>query len=93
MSQTFFVCAMADDAVSVLGSSYDRKCSQCQARVMVAPSGQRALLANPSFVILCLRCFKALPPEEVNLAPSPISDSEIIREMWDTRPNLRRSRN
>ena len=50
LPQIILVCALADAALMVAGSTFDRACSQCKARVMVPPSGRAALARDPTMV-------------------------------------------
>jgi predicted RNA-binding Zn-ribbon protein involved in translation (DUF1610 family) len=89
------VCASASDPLMVAGTVFDRACSQCGARVMVAPSGRRALARDPELVLLCVRCgFEAMsqcPDRTVHLATLPADD--IAQEIASVQPNTWRKRN
>jgi predicted RNA-binding Zn-ribbon protein involved in translation (DUF1610 family) len=95
LPEKVLVCASADAELSVSGASFDRACSQCGARVMVAPSGRRALARDPELVLLCIRCgFEAMgqcPDRTVHLATLPPDD--IAQEIASAQPNIWRKRN
>jgi hypothetical protein len=44
LPQKLLVCALADADLTVGGSTFNRACSQCNARIMVAPLGRAALV-------------------------------------------------
>jgi predicted RNA-binding Zn-ribbon protein involved in translation (DUF1610 family) len=87
------VCASANAELSVSGASFDRACSQCGARVMVAPSGRRALARDPELVLLCIRCgFEAMsrcPEGSIQIAAAP----DAAQEIASAQPNIWRKRN
>jgi hypothetical protein len=88
------VCALADAELTVAGSTFDRACSQCKARIMVAPSGRAALARDPTMVLACVRCaVKAVssdPEVSIALAGAP---SDIVCEIKSAQPNFWRKRN
>jgi hypothetical protein len=90
---TFIVCADADKAITVRGSSFDRRCWTCGRRVMVSPSSQRLLRQRPKLGILCGACFDKRPDAATAtrlLAAPP----ETIAEEYSTAiPNFWRRRN
>lgn len=87
------VCADAEAPNCVPGSVFDRVCSTCGRKLMVAPSGQELLKARPDMVTVCAKCAapKLLDPAtEVELA----ADADVVvDEVRRSGPNLRRSRN
>lgn len=89
----YLVCAHATAEMAVANSSFDRHCSRCGSRVMIAPSGQR-LLRKKRLEIICAFCV----PEVV--AGFPHGDKVIIKrpagsrgEMRNAMPNWWRKRN
>lgn len=87
------VCAPADPSLEIPGSSYDRFCSRCGCRLMIAPSGQAFLLQHPAAQIVCLRCHLGSPvdpDEEMAVAGDA---ARVLAEMATARPNMRRHRN
>lgn len=50
------ICQSAEFELPVAGSTFDRVCSKCGARLMVAPSGQEALVRDPSIELACIPC-------------------------------------
>jgi hypothetical protein len=95
LPERVLVCALADAVLMAAGTTFDRACSQCKARVMVAPSGQRALARDPELVLLCVRCgFEAMsqcPDRTVHLATLPLDD--VAQEIASAQPNTWRKRN
>ena len=85
------VCARATEPVTTRGSTFDRHCGQCGARVMISPSGQRVLKSKKPRII-CLQCVAAYrgPHIDVWAAASP---EELEREKRDAIPNVHRERN
>lgn len=83
------VCAPADSPTVVPGSIFGRRCSACDREVMIAPSGQSRLRADPGIAILCASCFLAsakCDPFEI----SPAAPIDIIgREARSAEPNPR----
>jgi hypothetical protein len=88
------ICQYADFEMTIEGSTFDRCCSKCGVRLMIAPSGQAALAREPSIVLLCLGCGVVemmADGEPVELARLPID--AVMRDARAIRPNLRRYRN
>lgn len=87
------VCGLADAPLMVAGTSFDRACSKCGARVMVAPSGRLALARDPELVLLCVRCgfeaMKQCPEGSVQIA----LPSGSVEEIASVQPNTWRKRN
>lgn len=70
------VCAAANSPLTVRGSSFNRRCSACQVQVMIAPSGERRLRAEPEIIIVCLGCARRLGKVRVlPQAPDQIAES------------------
>lgn len=93
MTQEFLVCMRADAEWVAQGSSFNRTCSRCTARVMVAPSGQALLRREPLLAIVCSICYARHPPNlpvDVRLAGEP---QQIAREILSAVPNFWRKRN
>ena len=94
MPDIVLICIAADAPLTVAGSSFNRVCSECSTRVMVAPSGRRMLAAHPAATILCTDCFAkrhGIQPDDVaELAAQP---EELSAEMKAAIPNPYRSRN
>ena len=86
------VAMRANDAPMVpQGATFDQKCSDCAATVVLAPSGQRFLAEHPGIKIQCLRCFKPVDGDE-NYSTA-FSTEERRHEHASIRPNpyLRRN--
>jgi len=91
----FLACAPAEAAERmVAGSTFDRSCAQCRARVMIAPSGRAALARTPETVVICYDCaiaqMAATGQGTIELAAPA---AEIAREIRTTQPNTWRKRN
>lgn len=93
MKADVLVCAPATAEMAARGSVFDRSCSKCGERVMVAPSGQRMLKEIPGLPIICMRCYYVAVRgrECVNIWAAPME--EIERERRDAIPNMHRRRN
>ncbi len=87
------ICAPADFPNTVRGSTFDRLCSKCSGRVMLAPSGQKMMEQHPNADILCFYCFLLgeVPGEPVGLTAATID--ELRAEIASTVPNTWRMRN
>jgi len=85
------ICQFADFELTVAGSTFDRVCSKCGVRLMIAPSGQAALARDPSIELACIPCGMAGVHSLDDIAPLPIAD--VVRELKTARPNMRRHRN
>lgn len=86
------ICALADAAVVVPGSSFEHVCAECGRRVMVAPSGQKVLKQFSSMpTISCMDC------APVDWLRQPLefigTVEEIASEVHNARPNKWRERN
>jgi hypothetical protein len=84
------ICMRADyPGPTVRGSSYDRVCSACQARVQISPAGQRELKADPKIEILCEPCFHARQPQPGDrieyLGEEEPAASELAPNLWRNR--------
>lgn len=85
------VCMRATAPFTVPGSDSSRSCSECGARVMIAPSGQSMLKAHPRARLICVRCFRSnLRPEDVVGVPDL---DATLEEMQRAVPNLWKERN
>ncbi len=91
------VCAHADSPKVVPGSIFTHRCQRCGAYVMVAPSGQEVLKANPLAIVICMDCLNQDDIEVSNgeasncyLAESP---EELAKSLAASVPNMRRRRN
>lgn len=84
------ICALADVVRIAVGTNFDRQCSLCDARVALSPSGQRLLANQPQLEIICARCYEPDPDEVPRLADDL---PEIMKEVAESVPNLRRTRN
>ena len=87
------ICMEATAAFTTPGATYDRRCSRCDIRVMIAPSGQALLKEHPEATILCIRCYgedDSLHEEPLRLPASP---ETIAAEMRLARANDWRNRN
>ncbi|HEU0180340.1 MAG TPA: hypothetical protein VFV58_39390 [Blastocatellia bacterium] len=77
------ICARADADWATRGSSFDRKCGECGAQVIVSPSSQRLLKKRTAMPIICEQCWLALgglkPGDEVRLPDKPEVVAEEIR--------------
>ena len=93
-SLRFLICAPADAVTMVEGSTFDRACSQCGARVMVAPSGRAMLAMNPETILMCYACGLAAMSRDDNVTVElAASASDIAREVRSAQPNIWRKRN
>jgi hypothetical protein len=75
------ICALADAPHVVPGSVFDRHCTVCGWRVMVAPTGQRMLAQIDMLRIVCEHCF------EGNVKPG---DEFALPERWTVLDEARR---
>jgi hypothetical protein len=93
--QRFLACAPADEALRMVeGTTFDRKCSQCETRVLVAPSGRAALARNPEMILICYPCAVAAMDRHGNpIIELAASAAEIAREVGTAQPNIWRKRN
>jgi hypothetical protein len=92
--EKILVCASADAPLMAAGSTFDRACSQCGVRVMVAPSGRLALSRDPDLVLLCMRCaleaMNQCPEGSIQIAALPFGS---VEEIASAQPNTWRKRN
>lgn len=86
------IAAPADAPLTSPGSTFTHQCGKCGRRVMVAPTGQRLLREQPGTSIVCLPCFLADPPKNLEFRPAG-STEEIRREVASAVPNQWRVRN
>lgn len=77
----------------VEGTTFDRACAQCRARVMVAPSGRAMLARNPETVIICIDCAVSMMAETGGTVELAATAAEIAREVRTSQPNTWRKRN
>ena len=85
-------CMRATAPLTVPGSDFSRSCTLCHTRVMIAPSGQRALEADPKMKIVCVRCVRrTLKPEDIVTLPMALDAT--LDEAATSVPNLWRERN
>lgn len=94
--EAFIVCALADQALTVEGFSFDRSCSRCKRRVMIAPSGMKQLQAEPMIQVLCVECLIELFQKgsfRKNLEIEYVSEEQISEILHRTAPNTYRHRN
>ena len=89
------VCARADAPLAAVGSVFDRQCSRCSAKVMLAPSGQRFLATHADAKIVCEYCVRPKQVLDALAAGKAITApwEEIAAEARTAQPNLRRNRN
>jgi len=88
------VCAPAQAAAMVEGTTFDRACAQCAARVMVAPSGRASLARNPETIIYCYDCAMAAMEKYGNATIELAGTAaEIASEVRSAQPNTWRKRN
>jgi hypothetical protein len=89
--EAFLVCLPADASVSVPGARFDRRCSRCSRRVMMAPTSAPVLEEFPGIKILCVFCFSehAAANAEEYRAPT----EEQLAELKTAIPNPWRGRN
>jgi hypothetical protein len=89
----YLVCQLADHPLTVAGSTFDRECCECHRHVMIAPSGQARLAAEPHRLVICIVCI--LPKLEQEPADTEVEislgdlETELKRVIW----NMRRHRN
>src|SRR4029450_13298517 len=92
LPQKVLVCASADAELTVEGTTFDRACSQCKARVLVAPSGRAALAMDPSLVLLSVPCeYAAITRSSENSVELAAPPSEIAHELDSVQSNPRGS--
>jgi hypothetical protein len=85
------VCApLASAAMVARNSTTNQKCSKCEQRVLLAPSGQRFLKEHPDAAILCALCYSPNADDKPHLAAP---EAEILAEMETAQPNTWRNRN
>jgi hypothetical protein len=89
----FLICAPAHAASMVAGTTFDRDCARCRARVMVAPSGQAMLARNPETVIICFDCAIRMMAETGGTVEFAATATEIASEVRTVQPNTWRKRN
>lgn len=86
------MCAPADAPITTPGSSFDNVCVLCGVKVMMAPTGQAFVAANPDAEIVCFNCVFKDP--EGNVAVGFAGDvKDVIGEFDRACPNPRGSRN
>ena len=87
------LCSLADGPSAVAGSAFNHRCSRCQRRVMVSPSGQRRLTEFAGMEIVCTECCKSISevPESIQLSAE--GEEELKRELGQVISNPWRARN
>lgn len=87
------ICALADDSLTLPGSSFDRVCYGCGVRLQLSPEGQQQISQNPKNITVCVRCHALVTPDlnaincqEVAMPGAFTAGSRVI-------PNMRRNRN
>lgn len=89
MPTGYLVCARADSLRVVPGSIFDRICTTCGEKVMIAPSGQARLKEIPELEILCGVCLDSSHrPEEFQIGLAA-SVEQIANEVRTSGPNPR----
>lgn len=92
--KTTVVCARADSPLTVPGASFDKFCSQCGARVMIAPTGIAFLAGHPEAEILCsICCMEHLKNGKYDKETTRISTPAGLEEIFKMIPNTYRNRN
>jgi hypothetical protein len=86
------VAMNADCPRMVPGSIFNRQCSTCGGKVMIAPSGQKYLRQNPHAEIMCYRCYRR-SDEDFQFSGLAAEPETIVHEMNSSVPNMRRYRN
>jgi hypothetical protein len=85
-------CAPADMPFVVPGSDFTHQCEFCATRVMIAPSGQRAMKRFKQVKLVCVHCaMKTMPPDAKIVLP--MSLGEMREEASRAVPNLWKLRN
>jgi hypothetical protein len=88
------VCMRADAEYTTRGSKFDSRCARCNARVMVAPTGQRLLRKNKSVKIICEGCLEAFVAGDPYKVALPAPAEEFLQEFHEGQiPNPNRNRN
>ena len=87
------VCSPADAPRAIPGSSYDRECSICGRRLMIAPSGQRLLKREADVRLVCQFCWTAVSGALGDLEIQTDNFEEIRAELPTAQPNPWRKRN
>lgn len=81
------VCMPADQQGMVpVGSTYDRQCHHCGRKLVVAPTGVKALELHPEMVPLCGGCFMRYALDEM----SEKERQELEFGLPDTAENMKR---
>lgn len=84
MNITLVANRLADMLVCHPAQDNSRVCSRCGERVGIYPSGQKALRAHPTAVILCHQC--AVETHDGFAVPIPAGPwDEILQEMRDSK--------
>jgi hypothetical protein len=87
--EVFLVCEHAEAPMNVPGSSFRHRCSKCNRRVMVAPSGLQLLRERPGISVLCVTCFREFKdPKFVGM-----NEEQIAEAKQPSVPNLWKERN
>ncbi len=87
------ICQVADAPMTIAGSTFDRVCSMCSRRVMIAPSGQAQLRRDPRISIICNACIDGWTVEELEKHTVAPMTAEQIAELQKPMPNFWRKRN
>ena len=75
------VCALASEPDCVIkGSITGHHCSQCEAEVMVSPSGQRMMRGHPKMKILCAPCALTKLDEFDSVEAVPGALEELVED-------------
>ena len=92
-SDHILVAELAGALLVVPGIVFDKVCSQCGARVMVAPSGQTFLKKHTQTQIICIDCFerRKASPKDLLIPAAPAE--QILGEVASAKPNTWRERN
>ena len=89
MTEKVLVCMPADATWTVLDSSFDRHCSRCGVRVMIAPSGREMIANTPELVeVICFDCW-----QRAGGAEAAADDATVCREAGNAILNPLRRRN
>ena len=88
------ICARADSPLIVRGSTLDKTCGLCGARVMMAPSGQAVLKEKPDIMIICASCFGTADFGDRKIEIQPACGMDQLKaEVSSAMPNTWRRRN
>lgn len=87
------ITVRADAPLAGAGATFDRFCSRCKNRVMISPTGQRALREKPDLAIICMNCYLGAEKEFPVVMRYPGTMEELKHDLATAQPNPWRTRN